>query len=277
MSHLPLTEAFEQQRPAIVNAIAADIHARVGRDDPDISREQLIRFVDGAMQLLGQDLAEGASEHYASFWRAHGVERAREGAFSLDRLLNTIAISECVIVDQLAPYYAEDATATCRLVQQIYTILNQARTILYNVFTAAREEIIRAQTIAIQELSVPIVPIYHGVLVLPLVGQIDNQRANAIMQNLLEAVAQQEAMIVLLDITGVPLVDTATSNHLIQAMRALRLLGTEAVLVGISPEIAQTIVQLGIDLCRVTTLSNLEAGLAYALQQLGLRIVARQQ
>jgi rsbT co-antagonist protein RsbR len=127
---------------------------------------------------------------------------------------------------------------------------------------------------AIQELSTPIIPLYTGVLAVPLVGRVDSQRAQVLTEALLEAIAREQAEIVLLDITGVAVVDTNVANHLIQTARAAALLGSQVVLVGISAEVAQTLVQLGLDLGQLVTLSNLQSGLEYALSRQGLAITA---
>jgi rsbT co-antagonist protein RsbR len=127
---------------------------------------------------------------------------------------------------------------------------------------------------AIQELSTPIVPLYTGILAVPLVGRVDSQRAQALTEAMLEAIAREQAEIVLLDITGVAVVDTNVANHLIQTARAAGLLGSQVVLVGISAEVAQTLVQLGLDLGQLVTLSNLQSGLEYALSRHGLAITA---
>jgi rsbT co-antagonist protein RsbR len=127
---------------------------------------------------------------------------------------------------------------------------------------------------AIQELSNPIIPVYTSVLVVPLVGRVDNARAQALTEALLEAIAREQAEIVLLDITGVAVVDTGVANHLMQTARAASLLGSQVVLVGISADVAQTLVQLGLDLGQLVTLSNLQSGLEYALSRQGLAITA---
>jgi len=127
---------------------------------------------------------------------------------------------------------------------------------------------------AIQELSTPIIPLYSGVLAVPLVGRVDSQRAQTLTEAMLEAIAREQAEIVLLDITGVAVVDTNVANHLIQTARAAALLGSQVVLVGISAEVAQTLVQLGLDLGQLVTLSNLQNGLEYALSRQGLAITA---
>jgi rsbT co-antagonist protein RsbR len=124
----------------------------------------------------------------------------------------------------------------------------------------------------IRELSTPIIPVYEGILVLPLVGAIDSRRATEITERLLEEIATQQAEIVIIDITGVSLIDTSTANHLLMTTRAASLLGSQVVLVGMGAEIAQTIVQLGVELHGLITLADLQAGIAYALKRFGLGI-----
>ncbi|MGQ9627109.1 MAG: GAF domain-containing protein, partial [Anaerolineae bacterium] len=129
----------------------------------------------------------------------------------------------------------------------------------------------------VQELSTPLVPLTKEILLLPLVGSIDSQRAQQIMSTLLEGVAGRRARAVIIDITGVPMVDSRVANHLIQAARAAELLGAEVILVGITPQVAQTIVELGIDLSELTPRSELQDGIEYALRLLGRRIVGAKE
>jgi anti-anti-sigma factor len=119
----------------------------------------------------------------------------------------------------------------------------------------------------VQELSTPVVPLVQGVLVMPLVGSIDSRRGQQILERLLQVVERERARIVLVDITGVPVVDSAVAEILLQATQAVRLLGGEAVLVGITPEVAQTLVSLGVDLTEVITRSDLQGGVTYATQK----------
>jgi anti-anti-sigma factor len=125
----------------------------------------------------------------------------------------------------------------------------------------------------VRELSTPLVPIAEGILVLPLVGTIDSQRAQQIMDVLLDGISSQRARVVILDITGVPIVDTSVANYLLQATQAVRLLGAECILVGITPEVAQTVVGLGVELHGLITRSDLQGGVEYALRLMGQRIV----
>ncbi len=135
-----------------------------------------------------------------------------------------------------------------------------------------REAISARRTLekTIQELSSPVLPVLDGVLVMPLIGVIDSERAALLMTALLRAIEQHHARIVLLDVTGVPLVDTQVARVLLQAADSARLLGAEPILVGIRPELAQTIVGLGLDLSSLKTQSDLQSGIRYATQRQAL-------
>jgi len=125
---------------------------------------------------------------------------------------------------------------------------------------------------AIRELSTPVIPLYEGVLVLPLVGAIDSRRATEITERLLEAISEHQADMVILDITGVSLIDTSIANHLLMTTRAASLLGSQVILTGIGAEVAQSVIHLGVDLHNLVTMANLRAGVEYALEQVGLGI-----
>jgi DNA-binding LacI/PurR family transcriptional regulator/anti-anti-sigma regulatory factor len=134
-----------------------------------------------------------------------------------------------------------------------------------------------AMTAVIRDLSAPVIPLTAGILALPLIGTIDEQRAERIMEGLLTAISTYQAQVVVFDITGVPIVDTQVASYIIRATQAARLLGTQVILTGIRPEIAQTIVGLGIDTSQILTLASLEAGLRYALRLRGLQITRQNQ
>ncbi|QHS24116.1 STAS domain-containing protein [Virgibacillus sp. MSP4-1] len=135
------------------------------------------------------------------------------------------------------------------------------------------ENTVSIQRMALQELSAPLIPVMEGITVMPLVGTIDTERAKLIMENLLDGVIKHDAEVVLIDITGVPVVDTMVAHHIIQAAEAVRLIGASCILVGIRPEIAQTIVNLGIDLSNFPTKSSLQKGFRSALEITGRRVV----
>lgn len=128
-----------------------------------------------------------------------------------------------------------------------------------------QEEVIMAQQAALRELSTPLIPIIDGVVAMPLIGSIDSGRAQQVIETLLTGVAASHATVVILDITGVPVVDTQVASALLRAAQAVKLLGAEVMLTGIRPEVAQTLVGLGVNLSAITTRSTLQSGIASAL------------
>lgn len=125
----------------------------------------------------------------------------------------------------------------------------------------------------VRELGTPVLPIHDGILVLPLIGHLESARGVHLMDDLLQAIQYHQAEVVLIDITGVSVVDTSVANSLIQATRAAALLGTGCILVGVSAAVSRTLVQLGVDLAKVTTRRDLQAGIAHALKRRGYAIV----
>ncbi len=134
-------------------------------------------------------------------------------------------------------------------------------------------EVLNAQQRAIQDLSTPVIPVLEGVIVMPLIGSIDTLRARDIMRRLLQGIREQRAKVVILDITGVPIVDSGVATHMNKAIQAARLKGARTIVVGISDAVAETIVDLGLDWSGIETLSDLQTGLRVALQGMGFRLV----
>lgn len=129
--------------------------------------------------------------------------------------------------------------------------------------TSAREQL----SATVREMSSPVVPVLEGILVTPLIGVIDSDRAELLVRSLLEAIEQHHASMVIMDVTGVPIVDTQTARVLLDAANAARMLGAQTILVGLRPELAQTIVGLGLDLSGLTTRADLQSGVSYAMEQ----------
>lgn len=150
----------------------------------------------------------------------------------------------------------------CLLIEDV-TKRKQAEAALVNA--KLQEEVIRAQEAALAELSTPLLTVGNGVVVMPLVGTIDSRRAGQVMERLLEGVSATNARAVILDITGIPVVDTQVANAFIHAAQAVKLLGAQVILTGIRPEVAQTLVSLQVDLSGIITRATLESGIAEAL------------
>jgi rsbT co-antagonist protein RsbR len=136
-----------------------------------------------------------------------------------------------------------------------------------------REGVIARQQAELLELSTPVVRLWENILALPLIGTLDSERTQVVMESLLEKIVETEAMIAIIDITGVPTVDTLVAQHLLKTVAAARLMGADCIISGIRPQIAQTIIHLGIDLSQVVTKATLADALAAAMQRTGSTVV----
>jgi len=152
-------------------------------------------------------------------------------------------------------------------------VIGQMALVTFAAFVDARERIIAQQSASLIELATPVVRLWDRVLLLPLVGVIDTARARAFTENLLEAITRFEATVTIIDVTGVPMFDTAVARHLMKSVDAAQLLGSKVVMTGLSPEGALTLTKLGITLPQVITRATLRSGVAEALGILGKRIV----
>lgn len=145
------------------------------------------------------------------------------------------------------------------------------------IYQKSREEVIRRQQEELLELSTPVVKLWEGVLALPLIGTLDSARTQVVMESLLESIVQTNSKVAIIDITGVPTVDTVVAQHLLKTVTAARLMGADCIISGVRPQIAQTIVHLGINLLDVTTKATLSDAFGLALQRSGFSLVKPQQ
>ncbi len=139
------------------------------------------------------------------------------------------------------------------------------------VFQKSKEEVIRRQQEELLELSTPVVKLWEGIVALPLIGTLDSARTQVVMESLLQAIVQTNSRVAIIDITGVPTVDTIVAQHLLKTVTAARLMGADCIISGVRPQIAQTIVHLGINLLEVTTKATLASAFSLALQRLGIQ------
>lgn len=204
------------------------------------------------------------------------AEVAEQGG-SLGTILRQFTRSSMVAVDAIS---AEFATDLQRLVRAMgtYIKLKDMLAVRAGEFFAARgvEELRQEQRKVIRELSTPAVQVWEGILVMPLIGIVDSARARQMMEMLLERISALSSRVVILDVTGVPTVDTDVANHLVRMMRAARLLGARTILVGISPAMAQALVRLEITFSELETYADLRSGLEAAFERLGLRVQPRE-
>lgn len=147
----------------------------------------------------------------------------------------------------------------------------------FETFIKGREDVILRQTSEITEISTPVIRVWNGILALPIIGTLDSARTQVVMESLLQEVVESGSSIAILDISGVPTVDSLVAQHLIKTVSATRLMGAECIISGIRPEIAQTVVHLGIDLSTVITKSSLASALKAAFNMLKMEVVQKQR
>src|SRR5262249_30911175 len=155
--------------------------------------------------------------------------------------------------ERLQQRAGRDVDVLAETLWEATTLLDKLGLFTTEVFQKAREEVIDRQQQEMLELSTPVVQLWDGVLALPLIGTLDSARTQVVMENLLQKIVESGAGIAIIDITGVPTVDTLVAQHLLKTIAAARLMGAECIISGIRPQIAQTIVHLGVDLADVIT------------------------
>lgn len=170
---------------------------------------------------------------------------------------------------------SKDADTLARETWQATEMLDKLGLFTTEVYQKTREEVIRRQQQEMMELSTPVVKLWHGILALPLIGTLDSARTQIVMESLLQRIVETGADIAILDITGVPTVDTLVAQHLLKTVTAARLMGAECIISGIRPQIAQTIVHLGVNLGDIVTKANLADAFAVALEKVGLAVRAQ--
>src|SRR5438270_10596469 len=165
------------------------------------------------------------------------------------------------------------AEALAREMNYFTRLLDKLGLVMVENFIRSREEIIRPQREDMVELSTPVIKVWDKILTLPIIGTLDSRRAQLMMESLLQKIVDTGSVIAILDITGVKTMDTLVANHLIKTVTAARLMGARCILTGVSPAIAQTMVQLGIDLTQITTRAQMVDGIKLAFEMLGRMVV----
>ena len=212
----------------------------------------------------------GADEQAAGELRAALAElsrsRARNGFSPSETALGVFSLKDAVY-EQVAgaPELIPDLLAFSRLVDDLGLHT-------FEIYATAREQIIADQAMSMLELSTPVVRLWDGIIAVPLVGTLDSARTQLVMEKLLETLVATGADHAVLDITGVATVDTEVAQHLLKTVNAARLLGAECVICGIRPQVAQTIVSLGIEFGDIATKATLADALAHALKRTGLKV-----
>ncbi|PBJ84321.1 polyvinylalcohol dehydrogenase [Lysobacteraceae bacterium NML93-0399] len=200
-------------------------------------------------------------------------DRVQRG-FSSSETANLIFSLKRPLFEQLQVTYADAPQQLAKELWVVSELLDTLGLHTVKAYQQTREDVIRRQQEEMLELSTPVVKLWDGVLALPMIGTLDSQRTQVVMESLLQRIVETGSEIAIIDITGVPTVDTLVAQHLLKTVTAIRLMGADAIISGVRPQIAQTIVHLGLDLQGIVTKANLADALALALRRTG-QIVTR--
>jgi len=199
------------------------------------------------------------------------ISRAKQGFSPRETGLYVFSLKEA-LQHILEEELKDDPALLYASVQQINKLLDSLGIITFETFIKGREEVILRQTDEITDISTPVIRVWEGILALPIIGTLDSARTQVVMENLLSEIVTSGSTIAILDISGVPAVDSLVAQHLIKTVAATKLMGAECIISGIRPEIAQTVVHLGIDLSNVVTKATLASALKYAFGMLKLEV-----
>lgn len=275
----------------VIRKYQTDILADWMKEMPDATRRtDLIgesEFRNQCSQFL-KALQEGSSENdaasdlssadWANMRDVLGeISRSRvQLGFTPSQVATFVFSVKAPIFDRLRRELGKDPESLADEIYRASLLIDELGLYTTEIFQRSREEVIRLQQQEMLELSTPVIKLWEGILALPLIGTLDSARTQIVMETLLQKIVETGSSVAIIDITGVPTVDTLVAQHLIKTVTAARLMGADCIISGIRPQIAQTIVHLGVGLGDVTTKASLADALMIALTRGGLSITSNQ-
>ncbi len=232
------------------------------------SRELMDAIAGGTRSGDVTNLDGPAWEQARDTLGAISASRAKQG-FSTSETATFVLSLKQPIFNAVRRENASDPAALFDDIWKLTQMVDKLALITADAFQASREKFIARQQEELMELSTPVVKLWEGILALPIIGTLDSARTQVVMESLLQAVVQTNSRVAIIDITGVPTVDTLVAQHLLKTITAARLMGADCIISGVRPQIAQTIVHLGIDLAGIITKAKLSDAFALALQRTG--------
>ena len=283
-----VTEASPESTAALLRELVA--HLRENRTQ---LREEWVRRITESKLLTAMTreeiFAEATSvyDNYVAVLESGSVEALQAYARDLSEriiprgvetheVVGIVLLLRDVLARSLFKKYQSDFGLLNRVLDAYEPAANRIANTVAVSFVQERERIIRQQQEAIRELSTPVLQVRERLLILPIIGVIDPQRARQVTEQLLRGIRSNRAKVVVIDITGVPAVDSTVANHLVQTVDASRLMGATVIVTGLSSEIAQTLVTIGVDLSKMKTVGDLQGGIEEAERLLGYKVILQQ-
>ena len=272
-----LSELLKQHEQSIVTDWMKEQFAvlRAGAISEPLLREHSRRFLALLREAVQRgdldDISGSAWSGVRDILSEISVSRATLGHSPSETAMFVFSLKQ-PIFSRLRQEFGRDAEALADETWLAMTLLDKLGLLTTEVYQKGREDIIRRQQQEMLELSTPVVELWDGVLAVPLIGTLDSARTQVVMESLLQKIVDTGAGIAIIDITGVPTVDTLVAQHLLKTVAAARLMGADCIISGIRPQIAQTIVHLGVELTNVVTKATLADAFRVALQRTGATI-----
>ncbi|HXU48854.1 MAG TPA: STAS domain-containing protein [Candidatus Binatia bacterium] len=230
---------------------------------------QFLRLMRAALESGGTNFQASAWEPVREMLGNISRSRALQG-FSPTETASFVFSAKRPIFTQIREVAGGDSDTLAAQTWAATELLDAMGLYTTESYQKSRDQVIRRQQEELLELSTPVVKLWEGILALPLIGTLDSARTQVVMESMLDAIVKSNSRIAIIDITGVPTVDTVVAQHLLKTVTAARLMGADCIISGVRPQIAQTIVHLGINLLDVTTKATLSAAFMLALQRLGI-------
>jgi rsbT co-antagonist protein RsbR len=276
-----LGSLIEQHRETILNDWLREMSGTIRRSD--LMKESELRAqCSQVLDQLANATRTGITPESATYQSLQDIladisrSRAQQGFTAKETAMFVFSIKRPLFTT-ISEAYAKEPAALAQEMWNSTELLDSLGLYTTEIYLKSREQVIRRQQEDMLELSTPVVKLWEGVLALPLIGTLDSARTQVVMESLLEAIVQTNSRVAIIDITGVPTVDTVVAQHLLKTVTAARLMGADCIISGVRPQIAQTIVHLGINLLDVTTKATLSDAFALAMQRSGFSFVRPQK
>lgn len=237
-----------------------------------MTKEEIFAEATSVYDNYVEALETGTFEALQAYARGLS-ERIIPRGVETDEVIGIVLLLRDVLARSLFAKYQHDFALLNRILDAYEPAANRIANTVAVGFVQERERVIREQQEAIRVLSTPVLQVRERLLILPIIGVIDPQRARQLTEQLLRGIRTNRAKVVVIDITGVPVMDATVANHLVQTVEATRLLGATVIITGLSPEIAQTLVTIGVDLGKMNTVGDLQGGIEEAERLLGYKVV----